>query len=49
MPVTEPATPGPADQADIPRPRIGFFGVVDERMGLGLVRAPAELRPHGGS
>ena len=37
--------PDPADQAGVPRPRIGFFGVVDERMDLGLVRALAELRP----
>jgi UDP-galactopyranose mutase len=37
--------PDPADQAGIPRPRIGFFGVVDERMDLGLVRALAERRP----
>jgi glycosyltransferase involved in cell wall biosynthesis len=37
--------PDPADQAGIPRPRIGFFGVVDERMDLELVRALAERRP----
>ena len=37
--------PDPADQAGIPRPRIGFFGVVDERMDLGLVDALAEARP----
>jgi len=37
--------PDPADQAGIPRPRIGFFGVVDERMDLDLVRALAERRP----
>lgn len=35
----------PADQAGIPHPRVGFFGVVDERMDLDLVRALAELRP----
>ena len=40
-----PGRPDPADQADIPRPRIGFFGVVDERMDLGLVGALAALRP----
>lgn len=33
------------DQAGIARPRIGFFGVVDERMDLGLVEALATLRP----
>lgn len=35
----------PADQSEIPRPRIGFFGVIDERMNLELVRNVAELRP----
>jgi UDP-galactopyranose mutase len=35
----------PADQAAIPRPRIGFFGVVDERMDTGLVGQLAEMRP----
>ncbi|WP_210493366.1 glycosyltransferase family 1 protein [Microvirga antarctica] len=35
----------PADQADIPSPRLGFFGVVDERMDLELVAAVAERRP----
>jgi UDP-galactopyranose mutase len=35
----------PPDQAGIPRPRVGFFGVVDERMDLDLVRALAERRP----
>src|SRR5215203_967812 len=29
--------PDPGDQAGIGRPRIGFFGVVDERMDTGLV------------
>jgi UDP-galactopyranose mutase len=35
----------PPDQADIPRPRLGFFGVIDERMDIELVRAVAEARP----
>ncbi|WP_198379971.1 glycosyltransferase [Roseomonas sp. KE2513] len=35
----------PADQANIPHPRIGWFGVVDERMDLGLLDAVAALRP----
>jgi UDP-galactopyranose mutase len=35
----------PPDQADIPRPRLGFFGVIDERMDLELLRAMAEARP----
>ncbi len=35
----------PADQAAIPHPRVGFFGVVDERMDLALLGAVAALRP----
>ncbi|MFC7398702.1 glycosyltransferase [Chelatococcus sp. GCM10030263] len=35
----------PDDQAGIARPRIGFFGVIDERMNIDLVREAAELRP----
>jgi UDP-galactopyranose mutase len=35
----------PADQADIPRPRLGYFGVVDERMDLELVAGVAAARP----
>jgi glycosyltransferase involved in cell wall biosynthesis len=35
----------PADQAALPRPRLGFFGVVDERMDLALVAAVARARP----
>jgi glycosyltransferase involved in cell wall biosynthesis len=35
----------PADQASIPGPRLGFFGVVDERMDLELLEQVAELRP----
>lgn len=30
--------PDPADQAAIPHPRIGFFGVIDERFDIELVR-----------
>ena len=37
--------PDPGDQAGIGRPRIGFFGVIDERMDTGLVDALAVLRP----
>ena len=36
---------GAEDAAGPPRPRIGFFGVVDERMDLELVAALAALRP----
>jgi glycosyltransferase involved in cell wall biosynthesis len=35
----------PADQAAIAHPRIGFFGVIDERMDLGLLRHVSDLRP----
>ena len=35
----------PADQAGISRPRLGFFGVIDERMDLDLLRDVARLRP----
>nr|WP_295659435.1 glycosyltransferase [Polymorphobacter sp.] len=37
--------PDPADQAAIARPRIGFFGVIDERMDVALVGEVAALRP----
>ena len=33
------------DQADIPHPRIGFFGVIDERTDIELLAKIAELRP----
>jgi UDP-galactopyranose mutase len=35
----------PVDQCGIARPRIGFFGVIDERMDLGLVTEAAAARP----
>jgi len=35
----------PPDQASIPHPRIGFFGVIDERMDLELIAKIAEERP----
>jgi UDP-galactopyranose mutase len=34
----------PADQAAIPHPRIGFAGVIDERMDIELLGAVAQLR-----
>lgn len=37
--------PEPADQAPIPHPRLGYAGVVDERMDLDLLRALAAARP----
>jgi glycosyltransferase involved in cell wall biosynthesis len=36
---------GLADQDHIPRPRLGFFGVIDERMDIELVGRVAALRP----
>lgn len=35
----------PADQAEIPGPRLGFYGVVDERMDLSLLAAVADAKP----
>jgi UDP-galactopyranose mutase len=35
----------PADQASIPHPRLGFFGVIDERMDLALLAGIAAARP----
>jgi glycosyltransferase involved in cell wall biosynthesis len=35
----------PADQRNIAHPRIGFFGVIDERMDISLVAALADARP----
>jgi UDP-galactopyranose mutase len=35
----------PADQRDIPHPRLGFFGVIDERMDLALLEGVARSRP----
>ncbi len=35
----------PVDQAGIPHPRVGYFGVIDERMDLALIGGLAELRP----
>ena len=35
----------PADQASIPHPVIGFFGVIDERMDIELLKTLAEKKP----
>jgi glycosyltransferase involved in cell wall biosynthesis len=35
----------PADQNHVPRPRLGFFGVIDERMDMALLRGAADVRP----
>jgi UDP-galactopyranose mutase len=37
--------PDPDDMAGVPRPRLGFFGVIDERMDLELVAGIADARP----
>ena len=39
------ATPDPDDQVFVPRPRLGYFGVIDERMDLALIDAVARRRP----
>ena len=35
----------PADQEDLPRPRLGFYGVIDERFDTELLLRVAEMRP----
>jgi UDP-galactopyranose mutase len=35
----------PADQEDLPRPRLGFYGVIDERFDTALLDRMAEMRP----
>lgn len=37
--------PEPEDQAALPRPRLGYFGVIDERMDLSILGALAEAHP----
>jgi UDP-galactopyranose mutase len=36
----------PADQEDLPRPRFGFYGVIDERFDIELLDQIAALRPN---
>ena len=36
----------PADQEDLPRPRLGFYGVIDERFDIELLDRIAEMRPN---
>ena len=38
-------TTEPADQAHLPHPRLGYFGVIDERLDMDLVAALADARP----
>ena len=35
----------PADQEDLPKPRLGFYGVIDERFDIELLAKVAEMRP----
>ncbi len=39
------AASDPADQAHLPHPRLGFYGVIDERMDLKLVAELADAHP----
>jgi glycosyltransferase involved in cell wall biosynthesis len=36
----------PGDQEDLPRPRLGFYGVIDERFDTELLAKAAEMRPN---
>ncbi|HUE78701.1 MAG TPA: glycosyltransferase [Sphingomicrobium sp.] len=35
----------PADQEELPRPRLGYYGVIDERFDLALLDQVAQMRP----
>src|SRR5829696_6471209 len=37
--------PAPDDQAEIPAPRLGYYGVIDERLDLDLLAGIADARP----
>ncbi len=39
------ALPQPADQTGIPGPRLGYYGVIDERLDLALIGSLAKARP----
>jgi UDP-galactopyranose mutase len=39
------STTDPMDQLNIPHPRLGYFGVIDERMDIALLDCIAEARP----
>jgi glycosyltransferase involved in cell wall biosynthesis len=36
----------PADQAELKHPRLGFYGVIDERFDIDLLRQMADMRPN---
>ncbi len=42
---TQPDAEQPADMAALPRPRLGFYGVVDERLDYELIAALADAHP----
>lgn len=44
-PTADAPLPEPADQAGLRRPRLGFYGVIDERMDLVLLAALADAHP----
>jgi glycosyltransferase involved in cell wall biosynthesis len=37
--------PQPADQAELKHPRLGYYGVIDERFDIDLLRQVADMRP----
>jgi UDP-galactopyranose mutase len=37
--------PQPADQAELKHPRLGFYGVIDERFDIDMLREMADMRP----
>jgi UDP-galactopyranose mutase len=41
----DPKVATPADQANIPHPRLGYYGVIDERVDFSLIAAVAEAKP----
>lgn len=45
LPARDRSVAEPADLAGIARPRIGYFGVIDERIDLDLIEAVASQRP----
>jgi glycosyltransferase involved in cell wall biosynthesis len=40
------ALPEPDDQAALPSPRLGYYGVIDERFDIDLLRQIADMRPN---
>lgn len=44
--MSEDMSDAPADQRNIPHPRLGFFGVIDERLDVELLDGIAVARPH---